>query len=200
MWARAFPRGGRPSFPCSRCWSSLPPWSDGCTGALPPSVPHREPHPTTTTRGRNWRRFPSRAGTGRPTSPGTASANRGVTTSTSSSATTAAIPETTSAPRPHPTGRQAGHLLRPERCPDRLVHRRVDRVCSRPGILGGGPDRPRRLPVGCLVQGRPRLGRAAPPRFRQRPAQPAGRRRKSQLRQGLPRRQRLATAERGVPL
>ena len=67
-----------------------------------------------------------------------------------------------------------------------------------PETLRGGPDRSRRLAVGCLVQGRPRLGRAAPPRFRQRSAQSAGRRRKSQLRQGIPRCQRLVAAERGV--
>src|SRR6476660_4202454 len=60
-----------------------------------------------------------------------------------------------------------------------------------PRDLRGGPDRARRLPVGRVAQGRPRLGRAGPPRFRQRSAQPACRWRKSQLRQGFPGHQRL---------
>src|SRR6476660_6498841 len=69
-----------------------------------------------------------------------------------------------------------------------------------PRDLRGGPDRERRLPVGRVAQGRLRLGRAGPPRFRQRSAQPACRWRKSQLRQGFPRRQRLVTPERDLPL
>src|SRR6185312_11111176 len=50
---------------------------------------------------------------------------------------------------------------------------------------------------GRVAQGRPRLGRGGPPRFRQRSAQPACRWRKSQLRQGFPGHQRLVTAQRG---
>jgi hypothetical protein len=53
---------------------------------------------------------------------------------------------------------------------------------------------------GRVAQGRPRLGRGGPPRFRQRSAQPACRWRKSQLRQGFPGHQRLVAAQRGIPL
>jgi Protein of unknown function (DUF1524) len=88
---------------------SSSPWRCGCTRGPPPSPPRRIPHPTTTTRGPSWRRFPSRAGIGRPTSPATASANRGATTSTSSSATTAAIPR------------------------DDILHRDLTRLVVRPG-------------------------------------------------------------------
>ena len=173
------------------------PWRCGCTGGPPPSAPRRRPHPTTTPRGRSWRRFRSRAGTAnrllalpvRRTLE--RRRQRGVRPQRLQ------YPRRHPAPRPHATGRagRAPATHRAVSCSTRTPVSRSPSFAAR--TPRRRPDRSRRLAVGRLVQGRPRLGRATPPRFRQRPAQPACRRRKGQLRQGFPRRQRLATAQPG---
>ena len=207
MWAASFPRWSRPSFPC--CWR----WP--CAGLAALSSCTGATHP------RRRRHRPRRSRAGPPDSPAYDAARatlarlpvKGWDRNTDfsryrfgeawSDDVNVEFGHNGCNTRDDILRRdladlvvRARHLLRAERRPARPVHRPDHRVHPRARHLRCRADRPPGVAVRRLVQGRPRMGRSASPRLRQRSAQPACRRREGQLRQGFSRCDRLAAAQR----
>ena len=116
--------------------------------------------------------------------------------------TTAATPATTSSPATSAARRSSRARTTASSSPGTWPTRtpRGDRLPARPGHQRRRPDRPRRRPLGRLAEGRAGAGRRPAHRLRQRPAQPARRRRPAEHAEGGRRRRDLAAAEQGVPL
>ena len=162
------------------------------TGHRPRSPPHRRRGAGAAARRRRWPRCRSRAARRRPATAASSSATAG----RRSPAATRATGSSRATSPPRPTLRTTAACERGTLADPYTAAR--DHV--RPRRRVGGRHRPRRRALGRLAEGRAAVDRRDARRVRQRPAEPARRRRAHQPLEGRRRRRDLAAAQQAVPL